>query len=52
MKRVVGLVLVALGVFLLLVAPLLKWYVAPSLAVAPLRCDPGPLCDDDRKMSC
>ncbi len=45
MKRVVGLVLVGLGAFLLVLAPLAKWYVAPQLAVAPLGCDPGPLCE-------
>lgn len=45
MRRVLGFVLVGLGAFLLTLAPLAKWYVAPRLAVAPLGCDPGPLCD-------
>ncbi len=45
MKKVIALVLVGLGAFLLVLAPLAKWYVAPKLAVAPLGCDPGPLCE-------
>ena len=45
MKRVIGFVLVGLGALLLVLAPALKWCVAPTLAVAPLGCDPGPLCD-------
>jgi hypothetical protein len=45
MKRVIGFVLVGLGALLVVLAPALKWWVAPSLAVAPLGCDPGPLCD-------
>ncbi len=45
MKRVLALVLLGLGAFLLVLAPFVKWYVAPKLAVAPLGCDPGPLCD-------
>ncbi len=45
MKRVVGFVLVGLGAFLLVLAPTVKWWAAPQLAVAPLACDPGPLCD-------
>lgn len=45
MKKVIALVLVGLGAFLLVLAPLAKWYVAPQLAVAPLGCDPGPLCE-------
>lgn len=45
MKRVLGLVLLGLGAFLVVLAPFVKWYVAPQLAVAPLACDPGPLCD-------
>ncbi len=45
MQKVIGLVLVGLGAFLLVLAPAAKWYAAPRLAVAPLACDPGPLCD-------
>lgn len=36
MRRAVGLVLVGLGIFLLVMAPVLKWYVYPSLAKLPL----------------
>lgn len=36
MKRVFGLIFLAVGVMLLVLAPLLKFYVTPSLAVAPL----------------
>lgn len=36
MKRVVGLILLALGVMLLALAPLLKFYVLPNLAKTPL----------------
>lgn len=46
MKQVVAIVLIGVGVLLALVAPGLKWFIAPQLAVAPLSCDPGPLCDD------
>ncbi len=45
MKRIAGLVLIGIGVFLMIFAPLAKWYIAPRLAVAPLGCDPGPLCE-------
>jgi hypothetical protein len=38
MRRPLGLVLVALGAFLIVLAPLAKWYVAPRLATAPLNC--------------
>jgi hypothetical protein len=38
MRRALGLVLVALGAFLLVLAPLAHWYVAPRLATAPLNC--------------
>lgn len=36
MRRTVGLIVLGLGVFLLVVAPLLKWYAAPRLLLAPL----------------
>lgn len=36
MKRVVGLILLALGVMLLVLAPLLKFYVLPSAAKTPV----------------
>ena len=36
MKRVVGILLIAVGGFLLVLAPMLRFYVVPSLAKAPL----------------
>ncbi len=51
MKRVFGFVLIGLGAFLLVFGPAVKWVVAPALAVAPLACDPGPLCDDGVSLS-
>lgn len=36
MKRIFGLILLGLGVALICIAPLSKFYMAPSLAVAPL----------------
>jgi len=36
MRRAVGYVLVGLGAFLIVAAPLLKWYAAPQLIKAPL----------------
>ncbi len=36
MRRVAGLVLIGLGVALLVLAPMLKWYAAPRLLLAPL----------------
>lgn len=36
MKRVVGLILLALGVMMLVLAPMLKWYVLPNAAKTPL----------------
>ena len=36
MRRVIGLVLVGLGIAALVAAPLLKWYAAPRLLKAPL----------------
>jgi Porin PorA len=45
MRRAVGYVLLGLGVFLLVLAPLFRWYVTPKGAVAPLACTSGSLCD-------
>jgi hypothetical protein len=45
MRRVAGLILVTLGAFLVVLAPLAKWYVAPRSAVAPLGCTGTELCD-------
>lgn len=39
MKRVFGSIILGLGVFLLVLAPMLMFYVAPKLAVAPLDVD-------------
>ena len=36
MKRGVGLALIGVGAFLLVLAPLLRWYAVPNLAKAPL----------------
>lgn len=38
MRRIVGHVLIGLGVFLLALAPLAKWVVYPRVAVAPIGC--------------
>jgi hypothetical protein len=38
MRKILGHVLVGLGAFLLVLAPLSRWYVAPRVAVAPLGC--------------
>lgn len=40
MRRGFGLVLIALGAFLIVLAPLVKFYAVPKLAVAPLDLDP------------
>lgn len=40
MRRAFGLVLIGLGTFLLVLAPALKYYAVPRLAVAPLDLDP------------
>ena len=45
MRKTVGLVLVGLGALLLVIAPLLKWYVAPRAEVTPLACTGTTLCD-------
>lgn len=36
MKRVIGLILFGLGIFLLILAPMFRFYVGPKAAVAPL----------------
>jgi hypothetical protein len=41
MRRGIGLVLIALGAFFLVLAPLVKYYAVPKLAVAPLDLDPN-----------
>ena len=41
MRRGIGLVLIALGVALLVLAPMVKFYAVPKLAVAPLDLDPA-----------
>ena len=47
MRRALGLVLIALGAFLIVLAPLARWYVAPRLATAPLNCsDESAICHD------
>lgn len=39
MKKVFGSIILGLGVFLVVLAPMLKFYVVPSLAVAPMDVD-------------
>lgn len=51
MRRVVGYLLVVVGVFLLVLGPTVKWVVAPRLAVAPLECDGDTLCEDGVSIS-
>jgi hypothetical protein len=51
MRRAFGYVLVGVGAFLLVLAPLLHWYVTPRAAVAPLACTSGPLCDKGVSLS-
>jgi hypothetical protein len=41
MRRVIGLVLIGLGVALLVLAPMVKFYAVPKLSVAPLDLDPN-----------
>jgi hypothetical protein len=41
MRRVFGLILIGLGVLCLVLAPMLKFYAVPKLAVAPLDLDPA-----------
>lgn len=56
MRRGAGLVLIGLGAFLLVLAPLLRFWAAPQLAVAPLGCEPEDvlieeLCDNGISLS-
>jgi hypothetical protein len=52
MRRAVGCVLVGLGMFLLVLAPLARWYVYPRVAVAPLGCDTtSAICEDRVNLS-
>ena len=45
MRKIVGLVAIGLGMFLLALAPLARWYVAPRLEVAPIGCtDTSAIC--------
>jgi hypothetical protein len=41
MRRGIGIVLVGLGAFFLILAPMVKYYAVPKLAVAPLDLDPA-----------
>lgn len=47
MRRWVGLVLLGLGVAFLVIAPMLKFYAVPKLAVAPLDLDPADTSDSE-----
>lgn len=52
MRRAIGYVLVGLGAFLLILAPLARFYVAPRVAVAPLGCDgTSAICKDRVNLS-
>lgn len=53
MRRGFGYVLVGLGAFLLVLAPLAKWYIAPKAMVANVRsgCDTKALCEDGVSIS-
>ena len=51
MRRTLGLVLVGLGALLLVIAPLLKWYVTPRAEVTPLACTGTTLCDHGVSLS-
>ncbi len=52
MRRVIGYLLVGLGAFLLVLAPLARWYVYPRVAVAPLGCDgTSAICQDRVNLS-
>ena len=51
MRRGLGYALIGIGVFLLILAPLAKWYVAPRLSVAPLGCTGSVLCQDGVSIS-
>lgn len=52
MRRAIGYVLVGVGAFLLVLAPLARWYVAPRVSVAPLGCDTtSAICQDRVNLS-
>lgn len=52
MRRTAGYLLTGLGVFLLVLAPLARWYVAPRVSVAPLGCtDTSAICQDRVNLS-
>jgi hypothetical protein len=52
MRKIVGLVAIGLGVFLLVLAPLAKWYVTPRVQVAPLGCtDTSAICQNRVNLS-
>jgi len=52
MRRIGGFIAIGLGVFLLVLAPLSKWVVAPRLKVAPLGCtDTSAICQDRVNLS-
>jgi hypothetical protein len=52
MRRTAGYLLIGLGIFLLALAPLARWYVAPRVTVAPLGCtDTSAICKDRVNLS-
>jgi len=52
MRRAIGYVLVGLGAFLLVLAPLARWYVTPKVSVAPIGCDTtSAICKDRVNLS-
>ena len=52
MRRAVGYIVLGLGAFLIVLAPLARWYVAPRVAVAPLGCtDTNAICQDKVNLS-
>ena len=52
MRRTAGYLLTGLGMFLLVLAPLARWYVYPRVAVAPLGCtDTNAICQDRVNLS-
>jgi hypothetical protein len=52
MRRIGGFIAIGLGIFLLALAPLAKWYIAPRVQVAPLGCtDTSAICKDRVNLS-
>lgn len=51
MRRIIGLVLIALGCAFLVLAPMVKFYAVPKLAVAPLDLDPANTSDNSGTVS-